>query len=57
MCIKNNQEKKYVNGSLGTVIDFELLTDYPIVELKNGRVVTCLRKRGSYEMVTKNEQA
>jgi ATP-dependent DNA helicase PIF1 len=40
MCIKNNQEKKYVNGSLGTVIDFELLTDYPIVELKSGRKVT-----------------
>lgn len=40
MCIKNNQEKKYVNGSLGTVVDFELLTDYPIVELKNGRKIT-----------------
>lgn len=40
MCIKNNQEKKYVNGTLGTVIDFEALTNYPIVELKNGRKVT-----------------
>lgn len=37
MCIKNNQEKKYVNGSLGTIINFEKLTDYPIIELKNGR--------------------
>jgi ATP-dependent exoDNAse (exonuclease V) alpha subunit len=40
MCIKNNQEKRYVNGSLGTIEDFELLTDYPIVRLKNGRTVT-----------------
>lgn len=40
MCIKNNPEKKYVNGSLGTVVDFEPLTDYPIVELKNGRRIT-----------------
>lgn len=40
MCIKNNPEKKYVNGSLGVVIDFEKDTDYPVVELKNGRRVT-----------------
>lgn len=40
MCIKNNAEKKYANGSLGTVVDFEKGTDYPKVELKNGRVIT-----------------
>lgn len=40
MCVKNNPEKKYANGSLGTVVDFEVLTDYPIVELKNGRKIT-----------------
>jgi ATP-dependent exoDNAse (exonuclease V) alpha subunit len=40
MCIKNNPEKKYVNGSLGMVVDFEKGTDYPIVELKNGRTLT-----------------
>jgi ATP-dependent exoDNAse (exonuclease V) alpha subunit len=40
MCIKNNPEKKYVNGSLGVVVGFETLTDYPIVELKNGRTLT-----------------
>lgn len=40
MCIKNNPEKKYVNGSLGIVIDFEKDTDHPIVELKNGRQIT-----------------
>jgi ATP-dependent DNA helicase PIF1 len=40
MCIKNSPDKKYVNGSLGIVIDFEKYTDYPIVELKNGRKLT-----------------
>lgn len=40
MCIKNNPDKKYVNGSLGHVVDFEPLTDYPIVELRNGRKLT-----------------
>lgn len=40
MCIKNNAEKRYANGSLGTVIGFDELTDYPIVALKNGREVT-----------------
>ncbi len=40
MCVKNNLEKKYVNGSLGVVLDFEKDTDYPIVELKNGRQIT-----------------
>lgn len=39
MCIKNNPEKKYVNGSLGTVVGFEKATDYPIVQLKNGRKI------------------
>lgn len=40
MCIKNSQERKYVNGSLGTVIGFEKATEYPIVVLTNGREVT-----------------
>ncbi len=39
MCIRNNPEKKYVNGSLGVVVGFEKATDYPIVELKNGRKI------------------
>ena len=39
MCIKNSQDKKYVNGSLGMVIDFEDLTGYPTVELRSGREV------------------
>lgn len=42
MCIRNNPEKKYVNGSLGVVEGFEKLTNYPIVRLKNGRQVTIL---------------
>jgi ATP-dependent DNA helicase PIF1 len=40
MCIKNAQDRKYVNGSLGEVIDFDEETDFPIVKLNNGlRVV------------------
>jgi len=40
MCIKNSAEKRYANGSLGTVVDFEKSTNYPIVELHSGRRVT-----------------
>ncbi len=40
MCIKNSLERKYVNGSLGKVVDFDEETDYPIVELRDGRRVT-----------------
>jgi ATP-dependent DNA helicase PIF1 len=40
MCIKNNPEKRYANGSLGTVIDFEKATHYPIVKLYSGRTLT-----------------
>jgi hypothetical protein len=40
MGIKNNAEKKYANGSLGVVVDFEPYTEYPIVELHNGRTLT-----------------
>ena len=40
MAIKNSPERKYVNGSLGIVTGFEEGSGYPIVELKNGRVVT-----------------
>lgn len=39
MCIKNSPDKKYVNGSLGIVQDFDEDTHYPIVELRNGRTV------------------
>jgi ATP-dependent exoDNAse (exonuclease V) alpha subunit len=40
MAVKNSPERKYVNGSLGTVIDFEAVTEYPVIEFKSGKVVT-----------------
>ncbi|MGH7218003.1 MAG: ATP-dependent DNA helicase [Candidatus Microsaccharimonas sp.] len=39
MAVKNSTERKYVNGSVGTVVDFEPHTDYPIVEFQNGKEV------------------
>lgn len=39
MCIKNSPDKKFVNGSLGVVQDFDPDTHYPIVELRSGRTV------------------
>lgn len=39
MAVKNDPSRRYVNGSLGTVVDFEPLTDYPLVEFQNGRTV------------------
>jgi hypothetical protein len=42
MAVKNSPNKKYVNGSLGRVIDFEPGTDYPVVEFSNGKVVSML---------------
>lgn len=39
MCIRNNPEKKYANGSLGIVKGFEPDSNYPIVELRNGRKI------------------
>lgn len=49
MCIKNSQDKKYVNGSLGVVEDFEPVTGYPIVKMNNGREVTI--KLESWELI------
>ncbi|MCC7289623.1 AAA family ATPase [bacterium] len=39
MCIRNSQDKKFVNGSIGTVIGFEATTNYPMVELRSGRKI------------------
>jgi len=39
MCIKNNVESGYVNGSRGKIIDFEKETRNPIIELYNGRKI------------------
>ncbi len=49
MCIKNSQDKKYVNGSLGVVEDFEPGSDYPVVKLTTGREITI--KPESWELV------
>lgn len=39
MAIKNSPERKYVNGSIGTVTGFDKTTDYPVVEFQSGRIV------------------
>lgn len=40
MAVKNSLERKYHNGSLGTVVDFDHATNYPIVKFLNGKEVT-----------------
>lgn len=40
MAVKNSAERKYVNGSIGTVVAFEPYTDYPIVLFQNGKEVS-----------------
>lgn len=40
MAVKNDPNRRYANGSIGTVVDFESGTDYPVVEFLNGRTVT-----------------
>jgi len=39
MAVRNSQERKYVNGSLGVVVAFDPDTNYPIVKFKNGKEV------------------
>lgn len=40
MAVKNSPDKRYANGSLGTVTDFDPVTEYPVVEFFNGRTVS-----------------
>ena len=40
MCIKNSPDRKYVNGSLGIVTEFEKSTDNPIIQLNTGKTIT-----------------
>jgi len=40
MAVKNSLDKKYVNGSIGVVVDFEPVTEYPVVEFRNGKTIT-----------------
>lgn len=42
MAVKNDPNKRYANGSIGTVVDFEPGTDYPVVEFMNGKTVTMM---------------
>ncbi len=40
MAVKNSQDRKYANGSIGTVIEFEQGSEYPVVEFRNGNRVS-----------------
>lgn len=48
MAIKNSQDRKYVNGSLGVITHFEKGSGYPVVEFKSGTTVTM--KLDSWEL-------
>ncbi|MNQ06390.1 ATP-dependent RecD-like DNA helicase [compost metagenome] len=40
MAVKNATDRRYANGSIGTVIDFEPTTEYPVVKFRSGRTVS-----------------
>lgn len=40
MCTKNNREKDFANGTLGTVVAFERSTGYPLIKVRGGRTIT-----------------
>jgi len=40
MAVKNSLDRRYANGSLGRVLDFDPVTEYPVVEFLNGRTVS-----------------
>lgn len=40
MAVKNDQSRRYANGSIGVVVEFERGSDYPVVEFRNGKTVT-----------------
>lgn len=42
MAVKNATDRKYANGSIGEVIDFEPATEYPIVKFRSGTTVSML---------------
>jgi ATP-dependent DNA helicase PIF1 len=42
MSVKNDPNHRYANGSIGTVVDFEPGTEYPVVEFLNGRNITMM---------------
>ena len=49
MFVKNNFEKGFVNGTLGTVIDFDEETGYPIVQTIRGRTIIAAPERWTIE--------
>lgn len=42
MAVRNDPNKRYSNGSIGQVVDFEPGTDYPVVLFHGGREVTMM---------------
>lgn len=40
MAVKNASDRKYANGSIGEVIEFEPATEYPVVKFRNGHTVS-----------------
>lgn len=40
MAVKNAADRKYANGSLGIIVEFEQTTEYPVVEFRSGKTVT-----------------
>jgi hypothetical protein len=40
MCTKNSSSLGYANGTIGKVIGFDEDTSYPIIETRNGRMIT-----------------
>lgn len=40
MAVRNDPNKRYANGSIGQVVDFDPVTEYPLVLFRNGREVT-----------------
>lgn len=44
MFVRNNPEKGYYNGTIGTIEDFESEEGYPIVTTSSGRRITCAQE-------------
>ena len=40
MAVKNSIDRKYANGSIGVVMEFDAATEYPVVKFRNGKEVT-----------------
>lgn len=40
MCTKNNPQSGFANGTLGTIVDFEKGTRFPIIKTRDGRRIT-----------------